>query len=118
MPACFVLRIRHFIMLRLPLVTWWGHRRHYQHIPLLVRAATRRDAALDHLHGVFDPYDFAAQSQILNDEMGDVLSHLNLNDDQQEAEDVSADERTIFWTFSKSYPISEVEVRKFFSRFI
>ncbi|ONI24027.1 hypothetical protein PRUPE_2G219700 [Prunus persica] len=70
----------------------------------------------DYLRGVFDPYDLTAQCQILNEKMGNVLSRLNLNDDQHEAEDVSADERTIFLTFSKGYPISEVEVREFFSR--
>ncbi|PQQ18023.1 hypothetical protein Pyn_38891 [Prunus yedoensis var. nudiflora] len=48
--------------------------------------------------------------------MGNVLSRLNLNDDKQEAEDVSADGRTIFLTFSKGYPIFEIEVREFFSR--
>ncbi|VVA12314.1 PREDICTED: CDL15_Pgr025997 [Prunus dulcis] len=35
-----------------------------------------------------------------------------------EAEDVPTDERTIFLTFSKGYPISKVEVKEFFSRFI
>ncbi|CAB4270612.1 unnamed protein product [Prunus armeniaca] len=71
------------------------------------------DSALDYLRGVFDPYDLATQCQILNEKTENVLSRLNLNNDQQEAEDVPADERTIFLTFSKGYPISKVEVREF-----
>ncbi|KAH0979864.1 hypothetical protein GBA52_007041 [Prunus armeniaca] len=50
---------------------------------------------------------------ILNEKTENVLSRLNQNDDQHEAEDVPADEMTIFLTFSKGYPISEVEVREF-----
>ncbi|CAL9007852.1 unnamed protein product [Prunus brigantina] len=44
-------------------------------------AVTRGDSALDYLHGVFDPYDLAAQCQILNEKTDNVLSRLNLNDD-------------------------------------
>ncbi|CAB4301011.1 unnamed protein product [Prunus armeniaca] len=54
------------------------------------------DSALDYLCGVFDPYDLAIQCQILNEKTENVLSRLNLNDDQHEAEDVPADERTYF----------------------
>ena len=51
--------------------------------------------------------------------MSDMLNSLSLNDvgHPVEAEEVSADERTIFLTFSKGYPISENEVREFFTRY-
>lgn len=89
----------------------------YQHLHLMASAFMRSDPSLDYLRGIFDhPYDLAAQRQILNEEMGEMLSRLHLYDDQPEAEEVSADERTIFLTFSKGYPISENEVREFFTR--
>ncbi|CAN6704886.1 unnamed protein product [Malus baccata var. baccata] len=89
-----------------------------QHINLLTRAVMRSDASLDYLRGVFDPYDLAVQRHILNNEMSDMLNNLSLNGGgyRGEAEEVSADERTIFLTFSKGYPISENEVKEYFSR--
>ncbi|KAM5584922.1 hypothetical protein ABKV19_004345 [Rosa sericea] len=80
-------------------------------------------------HGFVDPYDLSAQRDFLNNEMADMLSRLHLHDDDgdggdigggvrgdQVEEAVSADDRTIFLTFSKGYPISEKEVREFFTR--
>lgn len=80
--------------------------------------------------GFVDPYDLGAQRDILNNEMADMLSRLHLREDDgdgdgdgggvrgdQVEEEVSEDERTIFMTFSKGYPISEKEVREFFTRY-
>lgn len=80
--------------------------------------------------GFVDPYDLGAQRDILNNEMADMLSRLHLHEDDgdgdgdgggvrgdQVEEEVSEDERTIFMTFSKGYPISEKEVREFFTRY-
>lgn len=45
------------------------------------------------------------------------ISGLKLENGKEEGEAVPADERTIFLTFSKGYPISEEEVRDYFGRF-
>ncbi|KAL6199571.1 hypothetical protein ACLB2K_029355 [Fragaria x ananassa] len=79
--------------------------------------------------GFANAYDIGAQHDILNNEMANMLSCLHLHDDvrgkgdtrdvvrgDQVQEEVPADDRTIFLTFSKGYPISEKEVREFFTR--
>lgn len=54
-----------------------------------------------------------------NHEMGDLLSRLRISSrEEDDKECVRADGRTIFLTFSKGYPISEDEVRDFFTRYI
>ncbi|CAK9155120.1 unnamed protein product [Ilex paraguariensis] len=63
----------------------------------------------------YEPYDLKAQRQFLNNELGDMLSRVNLTVIGEE-EDIPADDRTIFLTFSKGYPTSETEVRDFFTR--
>lgn len=68
------------------------------------------------LHG-YDPCDLAIQTKILNNEIVDVLSHISMSDEVKDNV-VPADDRTIFLTFSKGYPISEDEVRDFFTRFV
>ncbi|WCJ19418.1 hypothetical protein M5689_001711 [Euphorbia peplus] len=60
-------------------------------------------------------YDIALQKQILSNEIGDMLSRIQICTIDEE-ENVPADDRTIFLTFSKGYPISEQEIRDFFSR--
>ncbi|KAK6144870.1 hypothetical protein DH2020_021690 [Rehmannia glutinosa] len=64
-----------------------------------------------------------AQRQMLSNELGEMLSrNLNINSREEinnrdiEEEEVPADDRTIFLTFSKGYPITEDEVREFFTR--
>lgn len=52
---------------------------------------------------------------ITKSEMSDLFSRLELKED---GEAVPTDERTIFLTFSKGYPISEEEVRDYFGRFL
>lgn len=63
--------------------------------------------------------------RFLNSDITEVLNSLHIGDsgdigaDQEVGErrlEVPADERTIFLTFSKGYPISENEVRDFFTR--
>lgn len=57
---------------------------------------------------------------ILNGEVSDVFRRLQLKsgkEGEKEEESVPAEERTIFLTFSKGYPISEDEVRDYFARF-
>ncbi|KAK9283073.1 hypothetical protein L1049_011428 [Liquidambar formosana] len=51
---------------------------------------------------------------LLNVELSELLSHINLTGTEEEKE-VPQDDRTIFLTFSKGYPISENEVRDFFT---
>ena len=66
----------------------------------------------------FDPYDLSFQRQILNNEIGEVLSRIKSSSPRdEEAKEVPPDERTIFLTFSKGYPITENEVREFFTRY-
>ncbi|KAJ7964013.1 Rho guanine nucleotide exchange factor [Quillaja saponaria] len=73
--------------------------------------------------GGVDPFDLVFQTDVLNNGINEVLSRLNLNSDTANAAGaivdgqdnaatrtaVPADERTIFLTFSKGYPISENE---------
>ncbi|KAG8390663.1 hypothetical protein BUALT_Bualt01G0107000 [Buddleja alternifolia] len=73
--------------------------------------------------GNFPAYDFRAQRQMLSNELGEMLSrNLSINSGEEisnveeEGEDIPADDRTIFLTFSKGYPISEDEVRDYFTR--
>lgn len=71
----------------------------------------------------FDPYGpiFQGNPDVLSNEIGEIVSQLrisNSNNSEQEMEFVPADERTIFLTFSKGYPISENEIRDFFSRYV
>lgn len=60
------------------------------------------------------------QRQFLNEEMGELFGSLSLQGEGTgggEERQVPPDDRTIFLTFSKGYPISENEVRDFFTRF-
>ncbi|KAK9913321.1 hypothetical protein M0R45_037139 [Rubus argutus] len=83
------------------------------HIPLYWHPQMN-SANLHYLSGGFDPYDLALHRQNLNKEMEEVLSRLNLNDDEDQ--EVPPEERTVFLTFSKGYPLSENDLRKFFTR--
>ncbi|CDP04309.1 unnamed protein product [Coffea canephora] len=56
-----------------------------------------------------------SHDQIMENELCHRLD-TSLNDLVEENDEVSPDERTIFLTFSKGYPISETEVREFFTR--
>lgn len=73
------------------------------------------------------PYDLVAQRQMLSNELGEMLTrNLSINHREEtanavvgnEGEEVQPDDRTIFLTFSKGYPITEDEVREFFTRYI
>ncbi|KDP46151.1 hypothetical protein JCGZ_06662 [Jatropha curcas] len=69
--------------------------------------------------GNYDNIEIQNQKQILNDEIADLLSHIHIsstNDEEKDNSSVPADERTIFLTFSKGYPISEAELGDFFMR--
>ncbi|KAI3470431.1 hypothetical protein Pfo_027094 [Paulownia fortunei] len=70
--------------------------------------------------GSFPAYDFGAQRQMLSNELGEMLSrNLTINTWEKtinEEDEVPPDDRTIFLTFSKGYPITEDEVREFFTR--
>ncbi|KAL7148349.1 hypothetical protein ABFS83_06G172600 [Erythranthe nasuta] len=85
--------------------------------------------------GSFPVYDLAAQRQLMmGNELGEMLSrNLTINSPREttnavninggvavrndgEEEEVGPDDRTIFLTFSKGYPITEDEVREFFTR--
>ncbi|KAL6501132.1 hypothetical protein OROHE_025329 [Orobanche hederae] len=71
--------------------------------------------------GSFPAYDFGAQSQMLASELSRNLSINNNNRSEEiikgeEEIEVPADDRTVFLTFSKGYPITEDEVREFFTR--
>ncbi|KAE9445230.1 hypothetical protein C3L33_22872, partial [Rhododendron williamsianum] len=60
------------------------------------------------------------QRRFLNEEMGELFGSLSLQGEGTgggEETQVPPDDRTIFLTFSKGYPISENEVREFFTRF-
>ncbi|GLT66866.1 hypothetical protein SLA2020_392100 [Shorea laevis] len=68
----------------------------------------------------FDTYDLGVQRRVMEGEVGDDLSRLQISstsghEEKKEAE-VPVDDRTIFLTFSKGYPISETEVKDFFTR--
>ncbi|XP_057981089.1 uncharacterized protein LOC131166508 [Malania oleifera] len=69
----------------------------------------------------YDPYDLGAQRQLVSNELSELLNRINLvtptdHQDANEKMEVPADDRTIFLTFSKGYPISEIEVRDFFTK--
>uniref|UniRef100_A0A7N0UC32 Uncharacterized protein n=1 Tax=Kalanchoe fedtschenkoi TaxID=63787 RepID=A0A7N0UC32_KALFE len=70
---------------------------------------------------VAPPYDLQVQRDILNNQMGELLDEIfttTIGGDNQRqiGSEVPPDDRTIFLTFSKGYPISENEVREFFTR--
>ncbi|GKV52117.1 hypothetical protein SLEP1_g58712 [Rubroshorea leprosula] len=60
------------------------------------------------------------QGRVLEGEVGDDLSPLQISStpghEEKEKAEIPADDRTIFLTFSKGYPISETEVKDFFTR--
>lgn len=64
-----------------------------------------------------DPYDLAVQRQFLNTEIADALRSMQISSADQEQRGVPEDNRTIFLTFSKGYPISLDKVRDFFTRY-
>ncbi|KAE8684901.1 hypothetical protein F3Y22_tig00111105pilonHSYRG00673 [Hibiscus syriacus] len=79
-------------------------------------------------HG-FDPEDvssFRAQKKCMDNEMEDLWNRIHSvrissseekkKGDDNNKEEVEADDRTIFLTFSKGYSVSEDEVRNFFTR--
>ncbi|KAL3523347.1 hypothetical protein ACH5RR_016181 [Cinchona calisaya] len=58
----------------------------------------------------------AMENKIMENGLCDIFrSTLKIMEEEKD-EDISPDERTIFLTFSKGYPISEIEVRDFFTR--
>ncbi|KAI9156286.1 hypothetical protein LWI28_003801 [Acer negundo] len=70
----------------------------------------------------YDVYDVEVQRQIFNNEIaggdmfiGGIKISANQNQQQQKPEIIPQDQRTIFLTFSKGYPISETEIRDFIS---
>ncbi|KAF9674831.1 hypothetical protein SADUNF_Sadunf10G0167800 [Salix dunnii] len=66
-----------------------------------------------------DPYDLAFQRQILNTEnIAGALNRVKISagDQKEDQKEMQADSRTIFLTFSKGYPISEDEVRDYFTK--
>ncbi|GAB4836499.1 hypothetical protein Ancab_001411 [Ancistrocladus abbreviatus] len=57
------------------------------------------------------------QEQVLHGELAELLCRLRVNDPSEaEEKQVPPDERTIFLTFSKGYPIQEDEVQEFFTQ--
>ncbi|XVF23708.1 hypothetical protein REPUB_Repub13aG0063000 [Reevesia pubescens] len=69
-----------------------------------------------------DRLSLRAQRESLNNEMEELLERIHsirINSlEENNNEEVPADKRTIFLTFSKGYPISENEVKRFFTRYI
>ncbi|KAK6933277.1 hypothetical protein RJ641_036233 [Dillenia turbinata] len=67
----------------------------------------------------FDPENWQI---VINEELGGLMSRLHLPFDEEapregeQTDEVAPDDRTIFLTFSKGYPISKEEVRNFFTR--
>ncbi|KAL5733399.1 hypothetical protein ACOSQ2_033091 [Xanthoceras sorbifolium] len=102
------------------------HLGHHHHNPLHHHHQMVSSTNPHYFDQGFDVYDLAVQrsQQVLNNhEIGEMLrgmqisdNHNNLDHEQQENDQVAPDERTIFLTFSKGYPISESEIRDFFSR--
>ncbi|XP_028797048.1 uncharacterized protein LOC114752471 [Neltuma alba] len=66
-------------------------------------------------HAVQPRHNTIAQYESQNDEVSKMLKRLELSITSA-GRNVPPDERTIFLTFSKGYPISEAEVRDYFSR--
>ncbi|GFY84585.1 hypothetical protein Acr_03g0013590 [Actinidia rufa] len=74
----------------------------------------------------FDPnYELERQRKVVNDELGEFLGRINIGGGEGSSSsggggegerEVPHDDRTIFLTFSKGYPISESEVGEFFTR--
>ncbi|XP_073130792.1 uncharacterized protein [Henckelia pumila] len=59
------------------------------------------------------------RQMVISEEVGDLLSRnllLEINNGGFDQEVVLPEDRTIFLTFSKGYPITEVEVREFFNK--
>ncbi|KAE9592417.1 hypothetical protein Lalb_Chr19g0129081 [Lupinus albus] len=65
---------------------------------------------------VLGPYQVINKDDF-NQEFQEILASLKISDDIERKEMLAPDDRTVFMTFSKGYPISENEVREFFSRF-
>ncbi|KAJ6322899.1 hypothetical protein OIU77_012687 [Salix suchowensis] len=67
---------------------------------------------------VLPAYDLPVQRQIIcSENIAGLLDRIKISDGDHHGEkDVYADNRTIFLTFSKGYPISEDEVRDFFTK--
>ncbi|XP_027364371.1 uncharacterized protein LOC113871470 [Abrus precatorius] len=65
-----------------------------------------------------ETFDVSNQNDFnqIYDEVMTMLNHTTITSTGDEKMDVPANDRTIFMTFSKGYPISEAEVREFFSR--
>ncbi|KAK7393090.1 hypothetical protein VNO78_21543 [Psophocarpus tetragonolobus] len=62
-----------------------------------------------------ETYDVSSQDEF-NQNFSDILALLNETSISDDIKDVPVDDRIIFMTFSKGYPISEAEVRDFFTR--
>ncbi|GLT70079.1 hypothetical protein SLA2020_421800 [Shorea laevis] len=77
-------------------------------------------AGVDSKSVELDVYDLGVQRKVMNGEVGEDMSRLHISNTPGEKEkrevEVPAEERTIFLTFSKGYPISEKEIRDFFTR--
>ncbi|GER53713.1 RNA-binding (RRM/RBD/RNP motifs) family protein [Striga asiatica] len=70
-----------------------------------------------HMMGNFPAHDFLGRNVAVNYNNGNDESEENGGDGGGESQfEVAADERTIFLTFSKGYPISEDEVKEYFTR--
>ncbi|XWS07886.1 hypothetical protein CRYUN_Cryun41cG0030900 [Craigia yunnanensis] len=72
-------------------------------------------------HGVYPDLSLRPERESLNNEMEELLNHIpiiciNSLEKNNSNKEVAADDRTIFLTFSKGYPISEKEVTDFFTR--
>ncbi|KAL3838354.1 hypothetical protein ACJIZ3_022945 [Penstemon smallii] len=74
----------------------------------ILKSARRQMLTRNELEEMLSQIDLIISEQITNANAAYVLG--------REEEKVSADDRTIFLTFSKGYPISEDEVREFFTR--
>ncbi|CAL0333450.1 unnamed protein product [Lupinus luteus] len=64
---------------------------------------------------VLGPYQVINKDDF-NQEFQEILASLKISDDVERKEVLAPDDRTVFMTFSKGYPISENEVKEFFSR--
>ncbi|XP_021296152.1 uncharacterized protein LOC110425566 [Herrania umbratica] len=72
-----------------------------------------------------DPYNIKTQKQSVDEEMEELLNNIHSidikgweanNNNNNNNQEVPAEDRTIFLTFSKGYPISEKDVTDFFTR--
>ncbi|GAB4851480.1 hypothetical protein Ancab_030882 [Ancistrocladus abbreviatus] len=68
------------------------------------------------LHG-FDVYNFNEQCRVLLKQVMELLTNVSIDGlDDEEDRVVHQDERSIFLTFSKGFPVYESEIREFFTR--